>query len=81
MSDFKHKPGSGSIFKNNYKEKDTQPDYKGTCVLQDGTEQQVAIWVKEGNNGKYFSMALSDVYKKDDSKPAESVKQDDDLPF
>ena len=31
---FKHKPGNGSLFKNNYKEKEQQPDFQGSIVLQ-----------------------------------------------
>ena len=42
MSEFKQKPGFGSIFKNDYKTADNQPDYKGKILLQDGTEQQIA---------------------------------------
>ena len=78
MSDFKHKPGAGSMLKNDYKEKDNQPDYKGKVILHDGTEQQVALWIKDGANGKFFSMQLSDVYKKPD---IDAEKEKDDLPF
>jgi len=83
MGDFKHKPGSGSAFKNSYKDKETQPDYKGSVVLNDGTEQQIAIWIKEGNNGKFFSIALSDVYVKpnNDNINASTKNEDTDLPF
>tara|TARA_R110000822_G_scaffold2241_3_gene10777 strand:- start:504 stop:848 length:345 start_codon:yes stop_codon:yes gene_type:complete len=81
MSDFKHKPGSGSAFKNTYKDKETQPDYKGSVVLKDGTEQQLAIWIKEGNNGKFFSIALSDVYVKPNNANASNTNEETDLPF
>ena len=80
MSDFKQKPGFGSIFKNSYKDKDTQPDYKGKIMLQDGTEQQIALWIKDGANGKFFSASLSDVYVKPDTTDEKSTGEAD-LPF
>ena len=60
---FKHKPGNGSLFKNQYKEKDTQPDFNGTIILQDGTEQQIAGWRKEGAKGPFISLSIKDPYK------------------
>jgi hypothetical protein len=76
---FKHKPGNGSLFKNNYKEKEQQPDFQGSIVLQDGTEQQIAGWKKEGANGPFISLSISDPYeKKDQNKPSVTV---DDLNF
>ena len=83
MAEFKQKPGFGSIFKNDYKTAENQPDYKGKILLQDGTEQQIALWIKEGANGKFFSAALSDVYIKPntDTINASNKNEDTDLPF
>ena len=79
MSEFKHKNGSGSIFKNSYKDKDTHPDYKGKIVLQDGTEQDIALWIKDtATGGKFFSAAISNPYVKDNTN--EAVKAVRDLP-
>ena len=81
MSEFKQKPGFGSIFKNDYKTAENQPDYKGKILLKDGTEQQIALWIKEGANGKFFSAALSDVYVKPDTDNSTTEDTKDDLPF
>ena len=83
MSDFKHKPGSGSIFKNNYKDKDTHPDYKGKIVLQDGTEQDIALWIKDtATGGKFFSAAISNPYVKEEDTPTKPLdNKEDGLPF
>tara|TARA_R100000664_G_scaffold9928_2_gene16508 strand:+ start:1095 stop:1355 length:261 start_codon:yes stop_codon:yes gene_type:complete len=86
MNKFKNKNGYGSLFVNNYKEKETQPDYKGNIVLQDGTEKEIAGWKKQDKNGKYFlSLHLSDVYiKKVDNESKvnnETKKESSDLPF
>ena len=86
MDKFKNKNGNGSLFVNNYKEKETQPDYKGSIVLQDGTEKQIAGWKKQDKNGKYYlSLSLSDIYKKkvnNESKVNNEIKKESsDLPF
>lgn len=73
---FKHKPGNGTLFKNQYKEKETQPDFNGTIVLQDGTEKQIAGWRKEGANGPFISLSISDPYVKEEKK-AQNVTIDD----
>ncbi len=38
---------SGSLFKNERKEKDTHADYQGTCLI-DGTEYWINAWIKKG---------------------------------
>ena len=81
MAEFKQKPGFGSIFKNDYKTAENQPDYKGKILLQDGTEQQIALWIKEGANGKFFSAALSDVYVKPNNNNGSTKNEETDLPF
>lgn len=53
---------SGSIFKNNRKEKENQPDYTGKALI-DGKEKAVSMWVKEGKNGKFFSVSFQEPWK------------------
>jgi hypothetical protein len=53
---FQPKPGHGSLFKNDRKAKDIQPDYKGSLVLPDGTRVNLAGWIKDGANGKYLAL-------------------------
>ena len=73
---------SGSLFKNDRKTKETQPGYKGT-VMVGGVEYWVSAWVKDGQKGKFFSLAF-DV--KEDQPAADNAPQqgtpddlDDDL--
>ena len=83
MTDFKHKENSGSIFRNDKKVKETQPDYSGTINVQ-GKEWQISLWIKEGKKGKYFSAAIKEPYKKDSEKPSVTVSEkpdNNDLPF
>lgn len=76
---YEHKNGNGSLFKNTNKTSENQPDYSGSIKLQDGTNQQIAAWVKEGAKGKFFSIKLSDPYVKPET--AQVADTSDDLPF
>lgn len=62
MSDFKHKTNSGSLFKNDRKEKDTHPDYRGTINV-DGREWEISAWLKDGAKGKFMSLAVKEPYQ------------------
>lgn len=55
---------SGSVFKNDKKENDKHPDYKGT-VMVNGKEMWISMWVKTAQSGKnqgskFFSVAFKD---------------------
>jgi len=77
------KDNTGAIFKNDYKEKETQPDYKGKAMV-DGKEKEVALWLNESKNGKkYFSVKFSEPYQAEveaghGHKPKD---EKDDMPF
>jgi len=86
MSEFQHKPDSGSIFKNDNREKDTQPHGKGDCLI-DGVEYWVSAWTNtaQSNGARYQSLKFT---RKDEAheKGIASVKQvtdivEDDIPF
>lgn len=66
----------GAIFKNNKKEKETHPDYRGTINV-DGVEKEISLWVKTSQKGEqFFSVSISEPYKKTDNK-----EDKDGLPF
>ena len=82
MEQFKHQNGNGSIFKNENKTPENkQPDYRSSIVLQDGTEQQIAGWVKQGNKGSFLSLKLSDHYVNTETPVPPCNDGGDDLPF
>lgn len=79
------KENSGSLFKNDRKEKDTHPDYKGDINIG-GTNYWLNAWVKEGKNGKFFSLSVNvkdapQLSKQLDDKPARQVAPQHDDPF
>lgn len=82
----------GALFTNTYKDKDTQPDYKGRGEYPDGKPFDIAGWIKKDKNGNdYISFVIQEPYQpKLDTKDApstgkaiyqESKELDDDLPF
>ncbi|HEY1326260.1 MAG TPA: DUF736 domain-containing protein [Casimicrobiaceae bacterium] len=78
---FVMKDGQGSLFKNDRKEAENQPDYTGK-VLIDGTVYRLAAWIKNGKNGKFMSLSA----KPDDEQAKPVSKQagdapSDDIPF
>ena len=54
---------TGAIFKND-KKADNHPDYKGKINVK-GEDFDIALWVKDGKNGKFFSAKISEPFKKD----------------
>ena len=63
MSDFKHKAGSGTMFPNKYKEKENQPDHKGTMTDLAGKEWELAGWSGTTQAGDpKISIKVSEVY-------------------
>lgn len=83
MSGYEQKDLSGSIFKNNRKEKPTHPDLTGTALIE-GKHYWVSAWEKIDKNGNpWFSFSFKE---KDFSQAKQAVKSapqdkfEDDLP-
>ena len=77
---------SGMLSRNDRKEKDTHPDFKG-AINVDGVDYWLSAWVKEGKPGgkmegrKYFSLSVSPKEQAAPQKKAQSFDQlEDDIP-
>lgn len=79
--DFQHKELSGSLFRNDRKEHENHPDYRGDCLIG-GKQYWVSGWIKENSRGKWLSLAFTDknggFSKPDKPKPNPTF---DDVPF
>jgi len=85
---YEQKDNSGSLFKNDKKEKDTHPDYRGDCTVN-GEKKSIGAWIKKDKNGKSFmSLSFGEPFQKTDkAEPKKEPKKDafddldDDIPF
>lgn len=73
---YEMKPNTGSLFKNDKREKETQPNAKGQALI-DGVEYWVSAWTREGPRGKYQSM----VYERKDAQQSRAAKPAGKVPF
>jgi uncharacterized protein (DUF736 family) len=86
------KINTGTIFKNDKKTADNQPDYRGKINVE-GKELEISLWVKTAQSGvKYMSAAIKEPWvapapapvlqnTSDKIKSAADELFEDDLPF
>jgi hypothetical protein len=85
VSDYVQKDGSGNLFKNDRKQKDSHPDYRGTITIE-GTQYELAAWLKDGKKGKYMSLNAKIPQPRDNDAPRERQAAadnfgDSEIPF
>ena len=84
MADFDN-TDRGVLFKNDRKESDKHPDYKGNINVG-GKEFWLSAWIKEGAKGKFMSLSIQPkeaqaAASNGGGKPASYGAIDDDVPF
>jgi hypothetical protein len=60
---------SGSLFKNDYKKTDSQPDYTGNGMFE-GVEGKLSGWLKNSARGKFLSIAFTPSSELGERSPA-----------
>jgi len=81
--DNNQRDNSGVLFKNEKREKESHPHYKGN-IRVDGQDYWLSAWIKEGKNGKFMGLAVSpkDDQPQPQSKPKARIEDmDSDIPF
>ena len=90
---YEQKPNTGSLFKNDRKEAENHPDYKGTALIDGLGECWLDAWINTSSSGtKYMSLKIKPKYAArvpDGSQGApmsvatqfRDVELDDDVPF
>jgi hypothetical protein len=83
-NDRQTRDNSGVLFRNDKRENEKAPSYKGNITV-DGKDYWISAWIKEGKSGKFMGLAVSpkEEYK---PKPSERSKatgfdSDDSMPF
>lgn len=86
-SDFQQRDNSGSLFINQRKDKDTQPDFQGKIKIgsdlleriQAGEELQISGWKRKTKSGDvWLSLSVQAVRKKEESAPRQQQARLDD---
>ena len=82
---FEHREGSGSLFANKRREKDTHPNARGDALIG-GVLYEISAWTKTDKNGqKWQSLAFKPKQERDEGKDYRAAKDgapfDDPLPF
>lgn len=84
---YQHRNGSGSLFPNNYKNEEKQPDLKGEVMVQ-GEVMAIAGWKRKDRNGNdWISVNISKLVKvKQNDMPdyenqSQAPEQEEDLSF
>jgi hypothetical protein len=88
---FEMRPGAFSLFKNDKKTKDTQPDWKGSIKLPNGEEFWFDAWTKSGQNGDFISGKIGNPKQGSSTvdqptayktfPPVGQASSDNDIPF
>ena len=77
MSDYVHPENKGALFNNSYKEKDNQPDKRGSINVE-GKVFDIAAWINKDKNGQeYLSLSVQEPRQREDSKDEESKVVDE----
>jgi hypothetical protein len=78
---------SGTLSRNKKRENERQPVYRGACVIG-GVAYWLSAWVKEGDDGKFFSLAFTAKEKPSTAAAANGGPSrwfpgvlDDEIPF
>ena len=70
----------GVLFKNDRKEKDTHPDYKGSCEIN-GEEMWMSALLKNGKNGTFMSFSFTPKEQPKKQSAPVPTEDFDDIPF
>ena len=85
MSSFKNRPGQGTLFNNDKKTADKQPDFKGELILDRdysaGSVLPIAGWKKTTPRGYLISLSISKPLNNDKQWPKKVGHDDNEVPF
>jgi uncharacterized protein (DUF736 family) len=83
---YEQKPNTGSLFKNDRKEADTHPDYKGSALIDGLGECWLDAWINAAKDGtKYMSLKIkpkdAPTHRVAEAAPVADAGATDSVPF
>lgn len=76
-NDYQHKESKGALHRNQFKEQEKHPDYRGGFCWK-GEQLEVSAWLNEDKNGKkYLGLEIKEPYSKSDSEIKEPYSKGD----
>ena len=90
---YEQKPNTGSLFRNDRKESDTHPDYKGSALIDGLGDCWLDAWINTAKDGsKYMSLKFKAKEARTQAPvrvnadgssylPASALDDDSDVPF
>lgn len=82
---YEQRPNTGSLFKNDRKETDNHPDYKGTALVEGLGECWLDAWINTAKDGsKYMLLKFKPKEARAETAtpaPASAYDDDSDVPF
>ena len=78
---YEQRDNSGALFRNDRKTEPNHADYNGSVMIG-GQEYYINAWLKDGKNGKFFSLS----FNVKNAKPVQQKRPvrnefDDDIPY
>lgn len=78
---YEMRPGKGSLFRNENRTEEKQPNAKGMIMLPNGEVRWISAWTGVTRAGeKWQSLSIGDLVQGGQPQPA-VVQSDDDIPF
>lgn len=81
---FEKRDNSGTLGRNDKKTESKHPDHKGQATVG-GVDYWVSAWIKEGANGRFFSLSFTPKDARPSSAPVSDEErkgvEDDEIPF
>lgn len=80
---YEMKNNSGSLFKNDKKESETHPDYKGSAKIN-GDEYWMSAWINESKEGKKymsFNFKIKDIQPSVETESGITPDVSSEIPF
>jgi hypothetical protein len=79
-NDRQNRDNSGVLFRNDKRENEKSPNYKGNITIN-GQDYWLSAWIKEGKGGKFMGLAVSPKEQQASARSKATGFDDESMPF